>query len=404
MSAPIHPDEALTLALRDLPSPSREIVPLAQALGRYLAAELRALVDQPPFDKSAMDGYAYGAAGEDGTRWRLADTIAAGSGSLRALAPGECALVMTGAPIPEGALAVQRREFADEVNGTVRFTKKEQTDNIIRRGENQKAGDRLLSPRRVEPQDIGILASSGYSAVPVAVRPVVGIVSTGDEIVEGGTPLPPAAIYDSNGPQLAAQAAALGCDVRSYGIVGDDAARLTAVIGKALSECDVAIVSGAVSLGDFDFVPRVLESLGVRTVFHGLKMRPGKPTFYGRLGDKSVFGLPGNPVSTFVNFEILLRPHLLARCGIHEPPREVRFPLGAPLSRRGSDRVEYLPARLERTAPEAGSGGGTRVRPLPYHGSSMLSALAEADCLVRMDLGVESIPEGGIVHARLVRP
>lgn len=402
MIGPLHPEQALALTLENLPAPAREILPLADALGRYLAAELDALIDQPPFDKSAMDGYAYGAAapGSSG-EWRLIDTIAAGEGKERALKEGECALIMTGAPIPKGARAVHRREFAEEADGAVRFTKKESADNIIRRGENQKAGDRLLAPRRLGPQDIGILAASGYSAVPVAGRPTVGIVSTGDELVESGAALPPGAIYDSNGPQLTAQAAALGCDVRFYGIVPDEPESLAAAIGKALAECDVTIVSGAVSLGDFDLVPETFESLGVRTVFHGLKMRPGKPTFYGRLGDKAVFGLPGNPVSTFVNFEILVRPHLLKRLGAADPATALALPLGAPLARRGSDRVEYLPARIERNGPAASP---TRVVPLSYRGSSMLSALAEADCLVRMDLGVESIPEGGIVHVRLVRP
>jgi molybdopterin molybdotransferase len=402
---PLHPEEALALALERLPPPSQEILALSEALGRHLAAELAALVDQPPFDKSAMDGYAYGRRAPGGDlAWRLEDTIAAGAGTARELREGECALIMTGAPIPEGAVAVQRREFAEESGGKVRFTRQEPTDNIIRRGENQKAGDRLLGPRRLGPQDIGILAASGYSAVPVAVRPTVGIVSTGNELAESGAPLGPGAIYDSNGPQLTAQAAALGCDARFYGIVPDEPGRLASTIGKSLAECDLTIVSGAVSLGDFDYVPRTFESLGVRTVFHGLKMRPGKPTYYGRFGDKAVFGLPGNPVSTFVNFEVLVRPHLLARLGVADPAPALSLPLAAPLARRGSDRVEYLPARLDRGAPASPQAAATRVVPLSYRGSSMLSALAEADCLVRMDLGVEAIPEGGIVHVRLVRP
>ena len=404
MNSSIHPEQALALALEHLPTPSREILPLSDALGRYLAAELSALIDQPPFDKSAMDGYAYGQSDPSKRgSWRLVDTIAAGSGVARKLGDGECALIMTGAPIPGGAVAVQRREFAEESGGKVLFTRKETGDNIIRRGENQKVGERLLSRRRLGPQDIGILAASGYSAVPVASRPTVGIVSTGDELAESGAVLGPGAIYDSNGPQLTAQAAALGCDVRFYGIVPDEPERLASAIGKALAECDLTIVSGAVSLGDFDYVPRTFESLGVRTVFHGLKMRPGKPTYYGRLGDKAAFGLPGNPVSTFVNFEILVRPHLLARLGAADPAPSLALPLAAPLTRRGSDRVEYLPARLERSGTASQPDTSTRVVPLSYRGSSMLSALAEADCLVRMDLGVESLPEGGIVHVRLVR-
>lgn len=395
----IHPDEALALVLADVPEPAQEILPLERLLGRALSRELLVQTDQPPFDKSSMDGYAYGASIPASGVWSLAEIIPAGAGRPRALGPGECARIMTGAPVPAGACAVQRREYAEEADGLVRFLRPESGSNIIRRGENQKAGEILMGPRRLAPQDIGVLASSGYCAVPVAKRPLVGIVSTGDELALCGAPLPEGAIYDSNGPQLAAQVHALGCDVRSYGIVPDDPALLAEVFGKAVSECDVVVVSGAVSLGDYDYVPRAFAEAKVRTVFHGLRMRPGKPTFHGRVGTKAVFGLPGNPVSTFVNFEVLVRPHLLKRMGLPDKPTTAELPLRAPLVRRGADRVEYLPAGLECGA------AGTGVRPLVnYRGSSMLSALAEADCLVRMDIGVESIPEGGLVHARLVRP
>lgn len=400
----LHPDEALALILNDIPPPQQEILPTTAALGRFLAAELRATVDQPPFDKSAMDGYAHGEEGKnaDGS-WNLVEVIAAGAESAKALHDGECSRIMTGAPIPTGTVAVQRREYAQELDGRVSFTQKETSLNIIRRGENQKAGDLLITPRLLEAQDIGVLASSGYAVLPVARRAMVGIVSTGDELAECGSPLPPGAVYDSNGPQLAAQAAALGCDTRFYGIVRDNQKSLAEVIGKSLDECDVTIVSGAVSLGDFDYVPAVFAVLGVREIFHGLKMRPGKPTFYGRLGPKAVFGLPGNPVSTFVNFEILVKPHLLKRMGAAEMPKSFLIPLAAPLSRRGSDRVEYLPAMIVSDEPKESGKAISRVKPLSYRGSSMISILAEADCLVRMDIGAESIPEGEAVYVRLIR-
>jgi len=400
---PIHPDEALALVLADVPEPALEILPLERLLGRALARELLVQTDQPPFDKASMDGYAYSPLLPSSEAWRLAEVIPAGAAWTRPLGPGECARIMTGAPIPVGACGVQRREYAEETDGWVRFTRTESGENIIRRGENQKAGEILMGPRRLGPQDIGVLASSGYCAVPVARRPLVGVVSTGDELAGCGEPLPEGAIYDSNGPQLAAQAHALGCDVRSYGIVPDAPDLLSTILLGAISECDVVIVSGAVSLGDYDFVPRAFAEAKVRTVFHGLKMRPGKPTFHGRSGTKSVFGLPGNPVSTFVNFEVIVRPHLLKRMGLADNPLILELPLRSPLARRGTDRVDYLPAMLESGIPGLGAGSG--IRPLDrYSGSSMLSALTGADCLVRMDIGIESIPEGGLVHARLIRP
>ena len=160
-----------------------------------------------------MDGYAYAALPPDG-RLRPVAVIPAGSNEARRIGPGECAAVMTGAAVPEGTVAVQRREYCSEETGFVSFAAKETVDNIIRRGENLRSGEILLSPRRLGPQDIGIIASSGYSTVPVAVRPVVGIVSTGDELVECGADLGRTSIYDSNGPQLAAQQIALGCGPR----------------------------------------------------------------------------------------------------------------------------------------------------------------------------------------------
>lgn len=393
---PIHPDEALALVLADLPPPAVEEVPLREAASRVLVRPLPALLDQPPFDKSAMDGYAYAEEPPPGGRLRLVETVAAGRAAPRALEAGECSLVMTGAPIPPGARGVHRREFAEEEGGLVAFVRKEDGDNVIRRGENQKAGDLLLPAGPLSSRRVGILASSGYASVSAARRPVVGVVSTGDELVPAGAALPPGAIFDSNGPQLLAQAAEAGCLPRAYGIAVDEAGRLREVLGRALDECDVVLVSGAVSLGDFDHVPEVLAGLGVEKVFHGLKMRPGKPTFYGRRGAASVFGLPGNPVSALVNFIVLVRPHLMARMGAEDPGLVLRLPLASRLSRRGADRVEYLPAVVDN------GGGAARVRPVRYRGSSMLAAYAEADCVVRMDLGVERMEEGEVAHARLL--
>lgn len=402
MRGELHPDEALKLVLENIPQPAQEILPVSESLGRYLGKELLATVDQPPFDKSAMDGYAYGEKGPNWSGfWKFSELIPAGRSDRVQLKAGECARIMTGAPLPKGTVAVQRREYAEESAEGIRFIREESTDNIIRRGENQRAGDPLLSPRMIQPQDIGVLASSGYASVPVARRSTVGIVSTGDELAECGEELRNGAVYDSNGPQLSAQAAVLGCDVRFYGIAKDNREQLRDLIGLSLSERDVTIVSGAVSLGDFDYVPETFAALGVQGVFHGLKMRPGKPTYYGRLGAKAVYGLPGNPVSTFVNFEILVKPHLLARMGARCAPQTLRLPLSDPIRRKGSDRIEYRPARL---TTEAGAGSGpTGVCPFRYRGSSMISSLAETDCLVKMELGIESLQEGELVDVRLIR-
>lgn len=401
-------EEALRIVVKAAPPPAFEKLRLGDALGRILADTARATVDQPPFDKSAMDGFAHGfpLPAPEGP-WRVAGVAAArAGGSPSPLKPGECLRIMTGAMIPPGTVAVQRVERTETLPHSpggpelVRFTRAEEWDNVIRRGENQKEGDLLLTPRALRPQDIGILASSGYEHIVVAKRPRVAVVSTGDELVASGSLLPPGAIFDSNGPQLTAQALACGCDARFVGIVLDDENALALAFEEALADCEVLIVSGGVSMGDFDHVPRALARAGVEKLFHGLAMRPGKPVFFGtRHAGASAFGLAGNPVSTFVGFEVLVRPHLAARAGLDWHPRFVGARLASTLERRETDRLEFLPARLE-----SGTDGLPAVRPLSYKGSSMLSALADADCLVSMEIGVGRLETGSVVNVRLVRP
>ena len=185
--------------------------------------------------------------------------------------------------------------------------------------------------------------------------------------------------------------------VRDYGVARDEPGLLDQVVGRALEECDVLLASGGVSVGDFDYMPRAFEAAGVERLFHGLAMRPGRPTYHGLKGTRAAFGLPGNPVSVFVNFEIMVRAHLFRRLGLRWRPRLVAARLASALSRGATDRVDLLPARLEAR------GGEILAWPLAYRGSSMLSVLAEADCLLRMEIGEEMIPEGRIVVARLVR-
>ena len=406
MRANIHPDEALSLILdiaqRIYPGPATEIVPLDAALGRALVSGVASPIDHPPFDKSAMDGFAFsGVAGEG--PYRVIDSVPAGKSSGAELKSGQAIRIMTGAPVPRGTDAVQRIEWTEEAGfdadglPLVRFTKVEAFDNIIRKGENLAAGSRLLSPRILSAQDIGILASGGFSEAEVALRPRVAVVSTGDEVEAPGTPLSGASIYDSNGPQLCAQARAAGAAIRYHGIARDRRDDLRTVFSRALDESDLVLVSGGVSMGDLDLVPSVLVDLGVDVVFHSLAMRPGKPTFFGTRGATAVFGLPGNPVSTFVNFEVLVKPCLFRAAGLAYVPPVIRARLGSPLSRKGSDRVEFLPATLG-VSPE-----GMVATPLGYRGSSMITVLAEADILLRMELGQSRIEKGEMVDARLIR-
>ncbi len=372
-------------------APSIEDIPLSDALGRVLARPILSPIDSPPFDKSAMDGFAV-CAGDDSPEYRILSVVAAGGVPDREVRRGECARIMTGAMLPPGTARVIRKELVEERDGMLRLLGPETSDNVIRRGASIRAGELVLEPRVLRPQDIGILAASGIASVPAAAPPLVGILSTGSEIIPAGEPLGPGQIYNSNAPQLAAQLASLRCPSRFFGLVADRPDDLRAAIASALGACRVVLLTGGVSEGDFDYVPRSLESLGAEVLFHGVAIKPGKPTLFARLGERFIFGLPGNPVSTFVIFEVFVKELLYRLMGIDWSPVSFAAELGERLARRSTERTEFLPVRME-----AG-----RVFPVPYHGSADLNALAEASGLVRVQKGVAAIEKGARIDVRPV--
>jgi molybdopterin molybdotransferase len=387
----LNPDAALKM-ITDLSfTPDVQQVPIRQARGRVLAEALPARVDSPPFSKAAMDGYALRSA-DAADRYRILEMIAAGDAPEHRVAAGQCSKIMTGAMMPEGADKIVRVEFTRESEGWMTVVEPEPYENIIYRGENLRCGDTLLEPKMLKAQDIGVLASQGYADVPVAAVPLVGVITTGSELRVPGQPLENGQIYDSNGPQLCAQVEAVHARCRSYGTVPDEPKQLAAAIEAALAECDLVLLSGGVSMGDLDFVPGVLKSLGAEILFHKLAVKPGKPTLFARRARSFVFGLPGNPVSTFIIFEVFVKAFLFRRMGIAGTPRLVRGTLAQTVKRRDAQRLEYRPVRLE----------GRRIVPLSYHGSSHLSALREAEGLIRIEIGTTSLTEGSELDVRLL--
>ncbi len=385
-------EEALGIVRREAragAAPRVTTVTLDEALGRVLAREVISPIDSPPFDKSAMDGFAV-AAGDTSTTLSILDTLAAGGAPGRALKPGECARIMTGAALPPGADRVIRKEYVEERAGTVRLLRAESGDNVVRRGANLLRGQAVLRPKVLAAQDIGILAASGAAEPVVAVPPSTGIICTGPEIRAPGQPLGPGQIYNSNGPQLAAQLAAMRCPGRQRGIVADEPAALSDAIARALDEHELVLLTGGVSEGDFDYVPRCLEEQGAEILFHGVSVKPGKPTLFARRGGSWVFGLPGNPVSTFVIFEVFVKPFLYGRMGIDWEPLHFRGTLGEAARRKNVERTEYLPVRVRDGA----------VTPVAFHGSAHLNALGDADGLIVMARGVTEIPRGTEIDVR----
>jgi molybdopterin molybdotransferase len=398
----LDPDQALERIEAVDYEPQTELVPLAEALGRALAEVVTAPEDSPPFAKAAMDGYAVSSA-DPGPRYSLVASLAAGEVPARPLGRGECAKIMTGAMMPPGADKVLRVEYTQEQGGVVTLLEEEPYANVIARGENLKAGERVLGPRVLQPRDIGVLASLGQAQVRVAARPLVGVLATGSELRNPGDSLGPGEIYNSNGLQLCAQVTAAGGGPRYYGIVSDEPGLLREAVERALTECDLLLLSGGVSMGELDFVPGVLRDCGAEILFHKLAIKPGKPTLFARrTGDATgqgearmeayIFGLPGNPVSAFVIFEVLVRPLLYRMLGLRYLPRMVSARLASSLRRRDAERVEFRPVRLD----------GGEVQALTYHGSAHLNALSEADALLRLDAGVKRLDEGSQVRVRLL--
>lgn len=387
-------DDARRTVLAERRNLETEEIALAEALGRFLSAPVVSPIDAPPFDKASMDGFAV--AGDE-ARYRVRDIVAAGDEPpASGLSPGEAVKIMTGAPVPPGTDRVIRVEFTRQEGEMVEVLQPEPHQNIIRRAENIRAGDPLLDPVRLGPKEIGCLAAAGFSSVHVYRTLLAGVITTGNEIRPAGQPLGSGDIYDSNGPQLTAQVRAAGMHAIPYGIVGDDRGALAEAVARGIAECDVLLLSGGVSKGDFDYVPQVLEHAGVAIRFHRVQVKPGRPTLFGRAGDTMVFGLPGNPVSTYVIFEVLVRPLLHRIQGVPEPGTWVHGRLSTAISRTDTERVEFYPALVGI------DGEAMIVRPLRYGGSSHLNALAGANALLSIPAGTSELLAGTAVRALLL--
>ncbi len=387
----LDPDKALEQIAAQKRSPETETCPVEKALQRVLVSEVSSPLELPPFDKAAMDGFAVQLTDESKS-FRIVETIAAGETPRKTIKTGECSRIMTGAMMPDGAEKVIRVEYTEERDGLMHVVEPEPYANVIKRGENLKKGQVVLTPRVLGPQDIGVLCALGYAEAVVARTPLVGIITTGSELKEPGEKLEPGQIYNSNGQQLCAQVQSTGCGYKYFGIVPDDPPRLGEAVERGLAECDLLLLSGGVSMGSFDFVPGMLEEKGVEILFHKVAIKPGKPTLFGRKGDRFVFGLPGNPVSTFVIFEVMVKVLLYGLMGLEWSPREAIGVLAEDYKRRETVRAEYLPATLE----------GDNVHLISYHGSSHLNALGKANGLIRVERGVDRLEKGTKLSVRFI--
>ncbi len=395
-------DEALRLMLKSFPEKTEcETVSLGGASGRVPFSDVLSDEYVPGFDRATMDGYAVSAVDTYGCSDALPAVLTVKGGvSMGERAPfmlktGECASVLTGGALPEGSDAVAMKEHCEDFcDGTIGVSKPVAPGgNVIRRGEDGRPGDVILKAgRKLLPQDTGTLAAFGKTELTVYKRPVVGVISTGDELVPASEKPGPGRIRDVNMPMLTALLAEAGCEVTGCGILRDDEALLDEYVKKGVRECDCLIISGGTSVGMKDACERVLSANG-ELLFHGLLLKPGKPTIAANIDGKPVFGLPGNPVAAWFVTRLIVTPLLNAMQGFAAEPVRVRARLTEAIS-SNHGREECVGVFIEKDTDGLSA--------IPVHGKSgLISSIAGTDGYIRIPAGLEGIPKDAAVEVIL---
>lgn len=397
-------ESALRTILAAIHPLGAERVSLAEALGRVLRENIFASRDLPPWDNSAMDGYAvvaadlHAASPSDPVALRVVEEIPAGRMPVEKVVPGTAARIMTGAPMPAGADAVVMVEdTTTEGERVVVRTSVDRGESVRPRGQDVRAGTVVApSGRRARAAEIGMLASLGMGMVTVGRRPRVGILATGDELADLGEPERPDRIFNTNSYAVAAQVGEAGGAPVLLGIARDTPDDLRRAL-RALDGLDALVVCGGVSVGKYDFVKDVLAELGMVLDFWRVAMKPGSPMAFGRVGDRPVFGLPGNPVSAMVTFEVFVRPALLHMAGVGELDRPVVLAeLAEPMTKpRG--KTHFVRGRLFR------DGERVLVAPTGSQDSGVLTSMVKASGLIVLAQDAERFERGQRVDVRLLQ-
>jgi len=395
--------EALDTILSKIQFKGVEKIPLDQALGRVMAEDVVSRINNPPLDNSAMDGYALiagdiqSATPENPVKLEMVEEIAAGYTAKGTLKPGQTMRIMTGAPIPPGADAVLMQEDTQKDGDSILcLDRADVEENIRRAGEDIKIGESVLKKgTTLSPAHIGMLAVIGRSQIAVSQRPTVAILSTGDEILElDETPQGPQ-IFNSNGHMLAAQIKSAGGIPVYLGIAKDTEKDLMEKFEWAL-KADIVVSSGGVSVGDYDLVKSSLQKMGQDMLFWKVAMKPGKPLAFGRIGKTPIFGLPGNPVSSFVSFEQFVRPSLRKVLGCSDlSHKTVQAKLTRTINKKPG-RLHFLSSIVSWT------DGEYTVTPAGEQGSGILKSAANANGLLIFPLEAEEIKQGQEVAVQLL--
>ena len=404
MRKPIPVAEAGRLVMEYAQTIGTENIPLEDTYGRILAEPIIAKHDVPPFDRSPYDGFAVraedttGASGDNRVPFNVIGEIGAGHVGDREIGEGEAYRIMTGAPIPINADAVVMLEQTIEQKDAFTLRKPFTSgENISVQGEDAKDGEKLIEEGAfIHPGTIALLATFGYAQVNVAKLPVVGILSTGTELLGVEEKLTPGKIRNSNGPMIAAQLTRMGISHKSYGMLVDDLDACTETVKKALDETDVLITTGGVSVGDYDYLPAIYERLGAKVLFNKVAMRPGSVTTVAVLGDKLLFGLSGNPSACFTGFELFTRPAILQMMGAEKPymPR-MKGILGEDFT-KPNPFTRFVRAVWETTEE------GIVVVPAGFNKSSAVSSIARGNCIIVLPSGTRGFTTGMEVDVLLL--
>jgi molybdopterin molybdotransferase len=364
-----------------------EIAPVRRAAGRALLEDAVSRLDLPPFNKSAMDGFAV-LGGDEREAYRVLETVPAGAVGAERLVAGTAVGVMTGAAVPDGTGRVIMVEHTRRDGDTITVTERRSAVNICWQGEDVRRGDVILEAGAVlGPLEIANLVACGVTDVRVSKPVRLAVISTGDEIVDSPDDLRPGRIMNSNGPLLGGLAAAFGMNVLCEELVPDQRDATAAVLASALEEAEIVVLSGGVSVGEFDFVTDALSDAGLTVHFTRVAVKPGKPMTFASAPGKVAFALPGNPVSVYLMFHLFVLRAAARLMGARSPVHLYPVPMGADFHRRKTERTEYVPCRLNDGTAE----------PLDYHGSAHLAALTSSDGFFIVPKGVAAIAAGDSV-------
>lgn len=387
-------EEAYDIVMQSAYLLPAEKVDFLTSLNCALSEDVVSDTDMPPFNKSAVDGYACRMQ-DIANELLVIENIPAGVSPSKKITENTCSKIMTGAPLPEGADCVLMVEdtlkVADE---HIVFTKAATGANICYLAEDVKKGEVVL-PKGIliQPQHIAVMAAVGCMLPLVSKKATIGIISTGDELVEPDQQPGLSQIRNSNAYQLLAQAKKIGANVSYYGIAPDDEEQTANLIRKAMEENDIIILTGGISMGDYDFVPQVLQKTGFQILFRSMAVQPGKPSLFATNGRKFCFALPGNPVSSFFQFELLIKPLIYKMMGHDYQPAAIHLPMGKEYRRKKAERKAFIPVKI---SPE-----GT-VIPVEYHGSAHIASLATTFGIISIPIRETIIEKGKIVHVRSI--